>query len=291
MDRELFAGAAVATPLNSDLSIDHGAMVDHLQGIGARGIDLMTMFGTSGEGASFTSAERNSALQACSNAGIGPDRLGTGLFDLVAANAGEAAKAAFDSGCGHVLLAPPSYYKGMTDDGLFDWFSQAIEAMGPNPGKVVLYHIPSVTTLPLSIDLITRLSRAFPGVVWGVKDSSGDWPNTEKLIKARGDLKILVGHDGQVEKGVLAGSSGCIAGGGNFLPEVINSIVHQNATRPEVDDLITRLFEYPLIPALKAITAHRTGHHGWARVRPPMSSVTPELVAPLCAWVDEVFPA
>ena len=262
MDRELFAGAPVATPLNSDLSIDHGAMIDHIKDIGPRGVDLMTMFGTTGEGASFTLAERNNALRACSKAGFGPDQLGTGLFDLVAEDAGRAAKAAFDSGCGHVLLAPPSYYKGMTDEGLYDWFSQAIDAMGPNPGKVVLYHIPSMTALPLGIDLITRLDRVFSGVIWGVKDSSGDWPSTEKLIKARGDLKILVGHDGQVEKGVLAGSSGCIAGGGNFLPEVMRDIVHRGATRPEVDDLITRLFEYPPIPALKAILAHRTGHAG-----------------------------
>ena len=48
MEREHFSGAAVSTPLTSVLDIDHGALVAHLGDLRARGIDLLTLFGTTG---------------------------------------------------------------------------------------------------------------------------------------------------------------------------------------------------------------------------------------------------
>lgn len=290
MKRERYAGAAVATPLTADLDIDHGALVAHVQGLVADGIDLLTLFGTTGEGASFSDPERVAAISACGAAGMGDDMLGCGIFGLTPAAAGISARAAFDNGCGHVLVAPPSYYKGPDDEGLYRWFSEAIEVMGPAPGHVLLYHIPSMTAVGLSHDLIARLAAAFPGVVAGVKDSSGDWPYTERLIQGRGALKIFVGHDGQVARGVRAGSSGSIAGSGNLLPGVIHGIVHGGEDRPEIGTLIGEVLKHPVIPAVKALMAHKAGMPGWAAVRAPLSPMTPEQAAPLCAHMDALFP-
>lgn len=290
MKQERYAGAAVATPLNADLGIDTGALVAHVQGLVEDGIDLLTLFGTTGEGASFSDAERDAALAACSNAGIGHQMLGSGIFALTSAEAGVSARRAFDNGCGHVLVAPPSYYKGLEDEGLYRWFSEVIEAMGDAPGNVVLYHIPGVTAVGLSHELIDRLAAGFPQVVAGVKDSSGDWPYTEKLIARRGSLKVLVGHDGQVFRGVCAGSSGSIAGSANLLPKVIRAIVHDGEDHPQIGALIDSVLTYPVIPAVKALIAHRTGVPSWAAVRPPLSRMTQEQAATLCATLDNLFP-
>lgn len=290
MEQERYAGAAVATPLNADLGIDHGALTAHVQKLVADGIDLLTLFGTTGEGASFTVAERDAALAACRSAGIGRDMLGSGIFALTAADAGASACAALESGCGHVLIAPPSYYKGPDDEGLYRWFSETIEAMGDIPGDVLLYNIPAMTTVGLGHDLIARIAAAFPGVVTGVKDSSGDWPFTEKLIRERGALKVFVGHDGQVASGVRAGSSGSIAGTGNLVPRVIRAIVHDGGEHPELGTLIDEVLTYPIIPAVKALIAHRTGVPGWVSVRAPLSPLGPGQVAPLCARLDALFP-
>ena len=290
MEQEHYAGAAVATPLNSDLTIDHGALVAHVQGLVADGVDLLTMFGTTGEGASFSIAERDAALAACADAGIGSEMLGSGIFALTSENAAASARAALDSGCGHVLLAPPSYYKGPDDEGLYRWFSEVVEAMGDASCDVLLYQIPSMTSVGLSHELIARLAAAFPRVVTGVKDSSGDWPYTEKLIRGRGALKVFVGHDGQVSRGVHAGSSGSIAGSANLLPRVIHAIVHKGEDHPEIGTLIDEVLSYPVIPAVKALIAHRTGVPGWAAVRPPLSPMTPQQAATLCASLDKLFP-
>ena len=100
----------------------------------------------------------------------------------------------FDAGGRGVLLAPPFYFKGPGDEGLFRWFAAVLERCR-SPREVILYHIPSVTQVPLSSSLIGRIDRAFPGVVGGVKDSSGDWATTERLLADHPHLHILVGDE------------------------------------------------------------------------------------------------
>ena len=289
MGQKHFAGAAVSTPLTPDLGINHRQLVAHTTDLLARGIDLLTLFGTTGEGASFTVSERQAAIAACHSAGIPSSQLGTGIFALTADDAGNQARAAFDGGCGHVLMAPPSYYKGIDDDGLYAWFSAAIEAIGPNPADVVLYHIPSFTQAPLSVELVKRLAAAFPGVVVGVKDSSGDWPHTKRLIKERGDLNIFVGHEGQLEQGMRAGAAGAISGTGNVLPEVIQAIVHQQASVANLPILIDTLLAYPIIAAVKALIAHRQSDPSWRAVRAPLTAVTADDGQTLGRRLDALF--
>jgi 4-hydroxy-tetrahydrodipicolinate synthase len=150
MNQERIAGAAVSTPLSDELAIDHDRLVDHVMQPQQRGIDMFTLFGTIGEGTSFSRVERAEALERCRAAGIGATQLGMGVFGLSSHDAGEDSKAAFASGCGHVLLAPPCFYKGVDDEGLYRWFSEVIETSGPNSGHFLLYHIPALTQVELS---------------------------------------------------------------------------------------------------------------------------------------------
>ena len=96
-----------------------------------------------------------------------------------------------------------------------------------NARNVYLYHIPSMTGVPLSVDLVGRLKTAFPGVVVGVKDSSGDWANTEKLLAAHRDLQILVGDERQLARAVRQGGAGTICGLANLLPGIVRKAAHE----------------------------------------------------------------
>ena len=291
MNQERVAGAAVATPLTSDLRVDHACLIAHGAQLLDRGIDQLTLFGTTGEGASFSREEKCDAIGRCNAAGIGAEQLGSGVFALSPVDAGEDARAAFDSGCGQVLLAPPSYYKGIEDDGLLHWFSEAIESAGPNPGQFILYHIPAMTQVELSAELVNRLKARFPGVVTGVKDSSGNWPHTERLISECRELNVFVGHEGQLERGIRAGACGSIAGSANVLPEVINAIVHNASEQPNLSELIDELLSHPVIAAVKALIAHRLDRPAWLTVRPPLTPLSSEQNAVLGAHLDELFPS
>src|SRR5207253_826842 len=77
------------------------------------------------------------------------------------------------AGCAGVLMLPPFYYKGVTEEGLFRSFAQAIDRAAEPRLRVYLYHIPQVSQVGIPLAVIARLVRAYPGVVIGMKDSSG----------------------------------------------------------------------------------------------------------------------
>ncbi len=154
----------------------------------------------------------------------------------------------------------------------------------------MLYHIPGMTQVELSVELVSRLAAQFPGVITGVKDSSGNWSHTERLIKERGLLTVFVGHEGQLERGMRAGASGAIAGSANILPEVIKAIVHDDNEEPNLPLLIDELLKHPIIPAVKALIAYRLDSPAWLSVRPPLTQLASTQISSLGERLDALFP-
>src|SRR6266851_3753681 len=92
--------------------------------------------------------------------------------------------AAVRAGCAGVLMLPPFYYKGVSEDGLFRSFAEVIERVGDARLRVYLYHIPPVAQVGFTVKLVERLVTAYPRTVAGMKDSSGDWNNTKAMLDA-----------------------------------------------------------------------------------------------------------
>jgi 4-hydroxy-tetrahydrodipicolinate synthase len=205
---------ASITPFDRAGGIDVDRLVTHLRRCLDAGCSSVTLFGTTGEGASVGQAEREHALDAATTA-IGADKILIGVMASAAADAAAQANALLDAGGRGVLLAPPFYFKDPDDEGLYAWFSRAIEAMHA-PRGVFLYHIPSVTQVRLSSAVIGRLKRALPGVIAGVKDSGGEWQYTARLLAEHGDLHVLVGDERLLARAMRHGASGAINGLSNF---------------------------------------------------------------------------
>jgi len=208
--------AALTTPFDVRQGIDTARAVAHARWCLENGCDSFTLFGTTGEGPSIGSTERGELLRALLAAGIEPARILTGVMANSVEDAADQARQALDAGCRGVLLAPPSYFKTVGDDGLSAWFAGVFGALGAMARGIILYNIPSVTAVELSLALIGRLKSAFPGAVTGVKDSSGNWSYTEKLLAAHGDLVILIGDERDLAAGVRLGGQGAISGMANF---------------------------------------------------------------------------
>ena len=166
---------ALATPFAEDRSIDLPRFVAHgLQSL-ADGCASLTVFGTTGEGASLGLNERNRALGAMVGAGVDPAKqLVIGIAAASVEDAIAQGRAGLMLGCPSFLLAPPFYFKNPGDEGLFDWLAAVLTGLGPKASNVILYHIPQVTSVGLSVALIDRLKKAYPNQVKGVKDSSGE---------------------------------------------------------------------------------------------------------------------
>jgi len=280
----------VLTPFNDDLTIAtdlYTAMAKRLLSEG--GCAGLAPFGTTGEALSVGIDERMAALDALIKAGVDPKMMipGTGLTNLV--DTAKLTRHAVDHGCLGAMILPAFYFKGVSDDGLFSYYSRLIEMVNHPDLRIYLYHIPQVSGVGLSVDLVRRLHSTFPDVVVGIKDSSGDWENTKALL----DIKGLITYPGAelpVIEAVEAGAPGCISATANLngqrIAEVID-LCHQGEwdkarEKHQVVRGIRLLFQdYAPIPAQKALLARALGEPRWNNLRPPLMAMPEDKVIAL----------
>ena len=281
---------ALALPCNPDSSIDFLRLSEHARRSLEAGCSSVTVFGTTGEGASVSLSEREQILGALLAAGISMRKhtIG-GVAAPAVGDAVEQARILIDRDCRGVLLAPPFYFKHVTDEGLYGWFSQVFEKIGKRARDVFLYHIPSVTEAPLSIELIGRLKAAFPQVVVGVKDSGGDWTYTERLLRTHSDLILLIGDERHLGAGLRLGAQGAISGLANLCPQRLLKLIESHEDDPPIIELVNEILKFPVTPAVKALLAWLWNEEGWLNVRPPLTRISSQHANVLASAYDRIF--
>lgn len=265
----------VVTPFGADLAPQVKAWVAHCRWLLSQECGL-AIFGTNSEANSLSVKERLTLLDAAFAAGLDPARMmpGTGATSLP--EAVELTAAAVKGGAAGVLMLPPFYYKGVSDDGLFAFYSEVIQRVGDGRLRIYLYHIPPVAQVPISLSLVERLLKAYPGTVAGIKDSSGDWSNTSAMIENFEGFDVFAGSEAFLLQTLRAGGAGCISATANINPAAIHDL-YANCEADDADERQARITafreavaKFPMIPALKATIAHFTGDAAWGRVRPPL---------------------
>src|SRR5690606_17594140 len=172
----------VLTPFSADFKPHLDRYVAHCRDLVSKGVGL-AIFGTNSEANSMSMAEKRQLLDGLLESGIAAERMMPGTGACSVPESVELTRHAVASGCAGVLMLPPFYYKGVSDEGLFRYFSQVIDGVADDRLRLYLYHIPPVSQVGISHELIERLLKAYPGVVAGIKDSGGDWKHTESLIR------------------------------------------------------------------------------------------------------------
>ncbi len=179
----------------------------------------------------------------------------------------------------------------MSNDGLFYWHQEVLGRLGPQARGVLLYNIPSVTQISLSIDLVERLKTAFPGVVAGVKDSSGNWSYTQQLLAAHADLAILIGDERYLAEGVRRGGQGAISGLANVCPDALLPLAVHGKGDERISALVDEVLKHPVTPAVKALVANRTGDPAWLTVRAPFVTLASKDSQNLGSFYNDLFRA
>ena len=187
--------APLITPFGEDGAPDFERFVSHGEWLMANGCTGLAPFGTTSEANSLGLEERMELLEELIDGGIDPTKLlpGTGMCSLT--DAITLTQHAVEMECGGCLMLPPFYYKAPSEEGLFRYFSEVIEAVGDDRLKVYLYHIPPIAQVGFTLPLIGRLMKAYPDTVVGLKDSSGDWANTKSILDAYPTLEIFPGSE------------------------------------------------------------------------------------------------
>jgi 4-hydroxy-tetrahydrodipicolinate synthase len=273
----------VVTPFSDNLAVDMPRLVAHCRWLLEADVGL-AVFGTNSEGNSLSIGERTAALQALTEAGLPAERMMPGTGGCAIPDVVELTRTAVEMGCGGVLVLPPFYYKGVSDDGLFAFYSEVIERVADERLRLYLYHIPPVAQVPLSLDLVGRLLDRYGSIVAGIKDSGGQWDNTAALIErfAPRGFSVFAGSENFLMRTMRAGGAGCISATANVNPAAISALCKEwqsadaDARQQRLDTVRAVFSSLPMIAAMKSAIAGASGQADWKRLRPPLMQLNAE---------------
>jgi 4-hydroxy-tetrahydrodipicolinate synthase len=267
---------AMLSPVTSTATLDVALFREHAVMLLGRGVDGLAPFGTTGEGQSFSVAQRRAGVDALLEAGIPAERIMPGTGCAALAETIELTRHAVESGCRGALVLPPFFFEGVGDAGVLASYRGLIEGIGDNRLRIYLYHIPQVTGVPISAAATERLVSEFPDVIAGVKDSAGNLEHSLALVRRFPTLNILVGHEPHLPDLLAAGGAGTICGLSNLYPDVLRRLHDATTDRERHDEvaflreLLAALKPHSPIPAMKAIRALQRGELRWRNVMPPL---------------------
>ena len=268
---------AMLTPLTSEGAVDHPRLVQHAQRLMDAGCAGVTLFGTTGEGPSFSMAERMAALDALLDAGVPATRVlvhtsCASLAETVLLTRHAAQRAVH--GC---LVLPPFFFKGVSDEGVLDCFRTVIDGCAGLPLRLVLYHIPQVAGVGLSHRVIADLLSAYPGVIIGLKDSACQREASLAYAKAfMPAMQVWVGNEPDVPELSSLGTLGAVSGVANMLPGLVQRLVTERepaqvqADVARVQAFLSLVSGYTMIPAFKGLMAVIDNEPAWLNVRAPL---------------------
>lgn len=283
----------VLTPFDASGAPSASRMLRHCRWLLQRQVGL-AVFGTNSEANSLSVAEKRGLLDHLAGNGIPGARLMPGTGACALPDAIELTRHAVQLGCAGVLMLPPFFYKGVSDEGLFRGFAQVIDAVADERLRIYLYHIPPVAQVGISTALIERLMARYPGTIAGIKDSSGDWQHTAHLLREfqPTGLDVFAGNETFLLETLRAGGAGCITATGNVNPAAIAAL-YQHWQEPGADarqqqlNAVRAAFQaHPIIPAMKAVIAWHSGDRDWAAVRSPLVELAPEALRALLQALD-----
>jgi 4-hydroxy-tetrahydrodipicolinate synthase len=275
--------APVLTAFQPDLELDIKSTIAHYQRLLQNGCDGLAVFGTTSEANSCSIAERSYLLEQLLSAGIDPKKLIVGTGCCSFKDTAELTLQATKAGCAGVLMLPPFYYKSVSNEGLFQYFSKVIETVNDNRLRVYIYHIPPYSMIPIPLDVVAKLLERFPQIVAGVKDSSGDWKSIQQFLQlTEKGFQVFTGSETYLLSTLQEGGAGTISAAANVIAGTLQALYQQwnkpgaEQKQAAINQIHKALRTKPLIPSLKSIVAKTTQRTEWKQCRPPFLALNPE---------------
>jgi len=285
----------VVTPFKADLSPDPARFIAQCRWLLTQNCGL-AVFGTNSEANSLSVNERIALLDALLAADVDPARMMPGTGCCALSDSVRLTEHAVKAGCAGVLMLPPFYYKGVSEDGLYRNFAEIIERVGDSRLRIYLYHIPPVAVVGITPKLVERLLKAYPKAIAGMKDSSGDWNNTKTFLDAfaKQGFDVFAGSESFLLANMRNGGAGCISATANVNPAAIDKLYREwknadaDAQQKALDAVRNVVGQYVMIPALKQVVAHYANDPDWVTVRPPLVQITKAQAAKVIADLEKL---
>jgi len=283
--------AAVPTPIDGDGHPDRAMFLEHCSWALANDCDGLNVLGSTGEANSFDTATRKSIMRWAAE-GLNVSRLMVGTGTPSIAETIDMTIAADEMGYAVALVLPPYYYKPVSEQGLFDWYTRLHDALGDRRISLYFYNFPQLTGVPIPVPLIERLYRTWPERFAGLKDSSGDLEFCRDLAARLPGLAVFPSSEVSLGEADRSGFAGCISATANQTAALCGRVWADRAspdhgTLDRIKALRDLITAQPLVPAVKYLVARRTGDSQWAQVLPPFTELSTDAKAGLSLALTE----
>lgn len=272
--------AASITPINASGEPDGARLIQQCQWLMQQGLTGVAPLGTTGEGNSLPFSFRLKVPGLFRDAGFEKNKVIFGTGSCSAGDAIVATRAVIDAGFNNALVLPPFYYKGVSEDGIFQYYERLIHGVGSDALRIYLYHFPKLSMTPITVSLIKRLKKEFGPVIAGLKDSSGDFKGTLDFVAAAEDFDVFPGTEAVLVEGSTKGCVGSISATSNASAS-LTAATYAALGTANADELQKTLAgvrlaiaDFPLSAALKQIEAWRRNDDSWRAVLPPNTELS-----------------
>ena len=265
--------AASLSIFNEDNSLNIQATVDHADSIIKSGLHGVFFFGSTGQSQLISILEKKELIAKIASHKLKKQFfLGTGCNSLKENI--EIVRYAMEYDFRDFLIMPPAYYKGNTDEGIFNFYTLLIKA-APKI-KIILYNFEKLSGYKFSAEFVTKLVKAYPNNIIGCKDSSYNLFENLKLP----NFLMFPGSEAKLLKGLELGCSGCISAVTNVTHSLARKVFddfEKKDTQVVNEKLISvreTFDQYNLISALHSFLSIK--NNNYKKVLPPLILLSQE---------------
>jgi 4-hydroxy-tetrahydrodipicolinate synthase len=241
--------AAGLSVLKENKSLDVESTINHAELAIKNGLHGVFFFGSTGQSQLISISEKKDLISRTATSKFKNQfYIGTGVnslkdnLDLI--------RYSMEFGFQTFLLMPPAYYKGNTDEGVYDFYAEIIAQLPKI--KIILYNFEKLSSYLFSAEAVKKLVKDFPKQIVGCKDSSYNLFESLKIP----DFKIFPGSEAKLLKGLELGCSGCISAVTNVTHSLARKVFDdfENKKEQTMNEKIVKVRQtfdqYPLISAL-----------------------------------------
>jgi 4-hydroxy-tetrahydrodipicolinate synthase len=277
--------AAGLSILEENKSLDVEATINHAESAIKNGLHGVFFFGSTGQSQLISISEKKDLISRTATSKFKNQfYIGTGVnslkdnLDLI--------RYSMEFGFQTFLLMPPAYYKGNSDEGVYNFYAEIIAQLPKI--RIILYNFEKLSGYLFSAEAVKKLVKDFPKQIVGCKDSSYNLFESLKIP----NFKIFPGSEAKLLKGLGLGCSGCISAVTNVTHSLARKVFDdfENKKEQTVNEKVVKVRQtfdqYPLISALHSFLS--VEDKKYQNILPPLTLLDAKLRDELLNKLKEI---
>jgi 4-hydroxy-tetrahydrodipicolinate synthase len=280
--------SAVVTPFDAQFRPDAARAVRFYESLLERGCDGLNLMGTTGEAMSIAVEDRLHFMESVARSGLPLDRMMVGTGAVSLRDAIRLTQTALDLGFAATLVMPPFFYRGISDDGVVEFFEHFFDGLEIAGQRILLYNFPKMSGITFSAGLVERLLQNHPSLIAGMKDSSNDVALQSEILARHPDVLMYPGSELSLGDARKRGAAGCISATVALWPELAARVWRGDEPQQALTQRREALTGVPTVPAVRYLLCKQTGDESWLRCAPPLCALSEAEARLIGAKLDEV---